>query len=184
MYWTPCARLMKSITPKTSVSPAAIRKRMMPSCSPFRVCTAISVVYMGVTRHALGGSWARAWQIIEATRIPARPAAAEPEGAAAARSRSLHGAELGIDVAVILEDGLDVFRLEQTVLALVHLRQNEVLDRVLVGVEGEFTAQRGEIGVAQGFTDRLEIGKIPVERGDRRIEQHGRVIGLHGRSEE
>ena len=27
MYWTPCARLMKSITPKTSVRPAAIKEQ-------------------------------------------------------------------------------------------------------------------------------------------------------------
>src|SRR5689334_2661032 len=39
MYWTPCARLMKSMTPKTRVSPAAIRNSRTPSCSPLRVWT-------------------------------------------------------------------------------------------------------------------------------------------------
>src|SRR5262245_41095437 len=39
MYWTPCARLMKSMTPKTSVSPAAIRNSSTPNCSPFSNCT-------------------------------------------------------------------------------------------------------------------------------------------------
>src|ERR1700738_3865316 len=39
MYWTPCARLMRSITPNTSVSPAAIRNSSTPSCSPLRICT-------------------------------------------------------------------------------------------------------------------------------------------------
>src|SRR6267154_2513657 len=44
MYCTPCARLMKSITPNTSVSPAAIRNSSTPSCKPFRVWTMRSVV--------------------------------------------------------------------------------------------------------------------------------------------
>src|SRR6188768_3307253 len=46
MYWTPWARLMKSITPNTSVSPAAIRNSSTPSCSPFRVWTTRRVVLM------------------------------------------------------------------------------------------------------------------------------------------
>src|SRR5262249_14619324 len=47
MYCTPCARLMKSITPKTSVSPAATRNRRMPSCSPLNNWTRTSGVDMG-----------------------------------------------------------------------------------------------------------------------------------------
>src|SRR3954464_4496946 len=46
MYCTPCARLMKSITPKTSVSPAAIRNSSTPSCRPLRVWTMRRVVDM------------------------------------------------------------------------------------------------------------------------------------------
>src|SRR5574337_870014 len=42
MYCTPCARLMKSITPNTSVSPAAIRNSSTPSCRPLRVWTTTS----------------------------------------------------------------------------------------------------------------------------------------------
>src|SRR5690349_2690002 len=44
MYCTPCARLMKSITPNTSVSPAATRKSSTPNCSPFSTCTSRSCV--------------------------------------------------------------------------------------------------------------------------------------------
>src|SRR6476661_1866730 len=44
MYCTPCARLMKSITPNTSVRPAAIRNSSTPSCRPFRVWTIRRVV--------------------------------------------------------------------------------------------------------------------------------------------
>src|SRR3954466_9202444 len=39
MYCTPCARLMKSITPNTRVSPAATRNSSTPNCRPFRACT-------------------------------------------------------------------------------------------------------------------------------------------------
>ena len=34
MYWTPCARLMKSMTPKTSVSPAAIEEQEQAELEP------------------------------------------------------------------------------------------------------------------------------------------------------
>src|SRR3954463_6980425 len=39
MYCTPCARLIRSITPNTKVSPAAIRNSSTPSCRPFKACT-------------------------------------------------------------------------------------------------------------------------------------------------
>src|ERR1043166_3613496 len=38
MYCTPCARLMRSITPNTRVTPASIRTSTTPSCSPLRIC--------------------------------------------------------------------------------------------------------------------------------------------------
>src|SRR6478672_6357088 len=44
MYCTPCARLMKSITPKTSVRPAATRKSSTPNCRPLSACTSKSWV--------------------------------------------------------------------------------------------------------------------------------------------
>src|SRR5215475_2404733 len=50
MYWTPCARLMKSITPNTSVSPAAIRKSRTPNWSPFRIWTTTSPVDIAAVR--------------------------------------------------------------------------------------------------------------------------------------
>ena len=39
MYWTPWARLMKSITPNTTVSPAATKNSNTPSWRPFSNCT-------------------------------------------------------------------------------------------------------------------------------------------------
>src|SRR5438067_2247759 len=53
MYWTPWARLMKSITPKTSVSPAAIRKSSTPSCRPLRIWTRRREVDMRLLHRAV-----------------------------------------------------------------------------------------------------------------------------------
>src|SRR5262245_19792983 len=53
MYWTPCARLMKSITPNTSVRPAAIRNSRTPNWSPFRTWTTKRPVDITSVRHLL-----------------------------------------------------------------------------------------------------------------------------------
>src|SRR3712207_6444567 len=55
MYCTPWARLMKPITPKTSVSPAATRKSRTPNCRPFRACTSRSWVVTRRSAHAALG---------------------------------------------------------------------------------------------------------------------------------
>src|SRR6266508_6579655 len=48
MYCTPCARLIKSMTPKTRVRPEAIRNRRTPSCNPLSTCTMKRVVFIEV----------------------------------------------------------------------------------------------------------------------------------------
>src|ERR1700716_678060 len=55
MYCTPWARLMKSMTPNTSVSPAATRNSRTPSCSPLKHWTTNSDVDMGLPglRHVI-----------------------------------------------------------------------------------------------------------------------------------
>src|SRR4051812_8183573 len=55
MYCTPWARLMKSITPNTSVSPAATRNSSTPSCNPLKHWTTNSEVDMGRSglRHVI-----------------------------------------------------------------------------------------------------------------------------------
>src|ERR1700712_4482994 len=47
MYCTPCARFTTSITPNTSVRPAAIRNSSTPSCTPFSTCTSSNVMRSG-----------------------------------------------------------------------------------------------------------------------------------------
>ena len=39
MYSEPCARLTRSMMPKTSVRPAASRNSSMPNCTPFKHCS-------------------------------------------------------------------------------------------------------------------------------------------------
>src|SRR6185312_2331451 len=116
MYCTPCARLMKSITPNTSVSPAAIRNSSTPSCSPFSVWTRRRVTDIA----------------------PLHPS--PPRGEGQARD-SLHRAILHVRIGVVGEHLLGDLRLILAVRALGHLHQVEVLDRIVIGVEFEIPAQ-------------------------------------------
>ena len=47
MYSDPCARFIMSITPNTSVSPAASRNSISPNCRPLSNCSAMRVAVMG-----------------------------------------------------------------------------------------------------------------------------------------
>src|SRR5215469_11623982 len=160
MYCTPCARLMKSITPNTSVRPAATRNKRTPSCSPLRIWTARSVVDMGDPRrgHSLGALplpfWGEGWgegvQSLWKNHNPSpQPLSLwereqiERAGWTLPRSRrtSLHRTILGVRIGVVLEHLLDDLRLELAVGALGDLDQIEVLDRIVVCVELEAPAQ-------------------------------------------
>src|SRR6185436_6711804 len=55
MYSDPCARLIMSITPNTSVSPAASRNSISPNCSPLSSCSMISSVGMRAAWAARSG---------------------------------------------------------------------------------------------------------------------------------
>src|SRR5216683_2175513 len=99
MYCTPCARLMKSITPNTSVRPAATRNRRTPSCSPLRIWTARRVVDMSDPRRAV-------------ISVLGERAACAPR----TRGISLHRTILGVRIGVVLEFLLVDLRLELRVL--------------------------------------------------------------------
>src|SRR4051812_48423055 len=170
MYCTPCARLMKSITPNTSVSPAAIRNRMIPNCSPLRVWTRRRVADISHSalprlipprRGGVGVGYLS--RLRERSSRRSRPGEGAPPEAASrlAPPRSAFGrvgpplrggrssavalaprlAVLRIHVAVVLEDVLDDLGLELAVGALRDLHQVEVLDRIAVGVELERAAR-------------------------------------------
>src|SRR5512140_1521441 len=53
MYSEPCARLMVSMMPSTSVSPAASRNSIRPSCRPFSACSAARVAVTASLHRAL-----------------------------------------------------------------------------------------------------------------------------------
>src|SRR5262245_40142028 len=159
MYCTPCARLMKSITPNTSVSPAAIRNSSTPSCSPLSTCTSTRVMFMRlrsrwgapgchpgrraqarrsgthVPRHQKGSQAG-----IHGSRLSRLKALGRDDGrqfgARVTRPRpaSLHRAILGVRVGVALEYLLVDLGLEFAVRTLCHLHQVRILDRVVVGV--------------------------------------------------
>src|SRR6476619_7402513 len=101
MYCTPCARLMKSITPNTSVSPAAIRNSSTPNCKPLSVWTMSSVVDIRVS--------------LSLPRKRGRD------------KRLLHRAVGNVRIGVVREHLLRDFGLVLAVGALCHLDQIEVL---------------------------------------------------------
>src|SRR3954462_1887339 len=110
MYCTPCARLMKSITPKTSVRPAATRKSSTPNCRPLRACTSKSWVVMGVQ--------------------PADSGLRRPAAQRGHRTASAHAALGRPGVGVVLQHAAHRLGLEPAVRPLGHLAQPEILHGV------------------------------------------------------
>src|SRR5215475_9206160 len=114
MHRTPCARSMKSITPNTSVSPAAIRNSSTPSCRPLSVWTMRRVVLMARTPSC----------------------ARSPDGAKCnpgyKDASSLHPTILHVRVGVVREHLLGDLGLVLAVGALRHLDQVEILNRIVV----------------------------------------------------
>src|SRR5205085_4307999 len=168
MYWTPWARLMKSITPNTSVSPAAIRNRSTPSWRPFSVCTRRRVKLMASLHPSSErGGWLRVSganeetggdlpSISNPTRPPLRGVHPPPAGEGQARA-SLHPAILDVRIGVVGEHFLHDLGLVLAVGALGDLHQIEVLNRVVVGVVLELAAQRLEVSLHQGGAQRVLV---------------------------
>src|ERR1043166_5915462 len=134
MYWTPCARLMRSITPNTNVSPAAIRNSSTPSCSPLRICTK--------RRDDIRISDVR-------DQLPEIGIVLLTSDIRHLTSVSLHSAVLRVGVLVIREHLLGDLGLELAVRALHHLDQIEVLDGIMIVAELEIAAQRLEVGLLE-----------------------------------
>src|SRR5579862_3961062 len=127
MYSAPWARLTRFMMPNTSVSPAASRNSITPSCSPFRVCSAMRTKSIKKKGRAAP---------------PRRPPALLP----------LHLAVLGIGVLVGREHRLLNFhhRIRRRSGARDRLQQVEVLDREMVVVVAELAARGLEIRLAHG----------------------------------
>src|SRR5687767_11445533 len=104
--------------PNTSVRPAAIRKSMTPSCSPFRHCSTTSKTVTGARRR---------------TALTNERGAAAPRPFPRTRSRALplHRALVSVGILVTLEDRLLDLHLDVTA-RLHRLEEVEVLDRVVI----------------------------------------------------
>src|SRR6476620_10041174 len=140
MYCTPCARLMKSITPKTSVRPAATRKSSTPNCRPLRACTS------------------RSWTVMNAG--PADRGLRRPAARSGHRTvPSAHAALGRPGVGVVLQHAAHRLGLELAVGAPGHLAQPEILHRVVVGAELEIAADGAEIRRPQRRPQRVLVAE-------------------------
>src|SRR5690606_10027392 len=168
------------MTPKISVSPAAMRNSITPSCSPLSICSMKSAICTrrtqasGVARIIRArASWCAPRRSMTVTNLPPLH-----EGEAGAFMRGLfQRALLGIGIAMVGKGRGDDL-VGQHVAFLHHLTDIDVLDRVIVGVEGELAAHRLEIGGLERGTERsrvLDAGL--VGSGD---DQAAGVIGLCG----
>src|SRR5512135_71136 len=154
MYWTPCARLMKFITPNTSVRPAAIRNSSTPSCRPLRICTMKRAM-----NRVRSGMATRLRAACEGARTPGRAGLARrlmrearrlyPHAGTAWRPISLHRTVLGMRIGEVSEHLFVDFSLEFAIGAFGNFDQIEVLDRIIVRVEFEAAAQRGKVRFLQ-----------------------------------
>src|SRR4051794_18048667 len=180
MYWTPWARLMKSITPKMRVSPAAIRNRMSPNCRPLRAWTKNRVVVMDVggpdhrTEESGAGETVRARPGRAVGRCPKR-GGQRPIGLPLVRG----GAILGIGVGVIVEHLLDDLRLELAVRPFGGFHQVEVLDREAVRTELEVAAQGLEIRFLEGGAQSILVLGLAAGRLESAVDQLRRVVAVH-----
>src|SRR5579871_63092 len=136
---------MRFMMPNTSVSPAAIRNSMTPSCRPFSAWNATSDTSIVMRRRVRAG--------------PRRP-----------RRLPLHRAVLGIGVAVIGQHGAAA-ELEQLAVLAHGLIEVVVLDRELVVVELEWAAHRLEGRLAEGVAQRVLVVELAAGRLDGGVDQ-------------
>src|SRR6056297_2591809 len=146
---------MSPMTPKMSVSPAAIRNSITPSYTPFRICSMTRMRDMPCP-------------------CLSRPAARCATG----HGNGLHLALGRVGVGMILER--DTYHLVGEHLALLDdLAGMDVLHRVLVGAKGEIAAGAVEIGGAQRLAKGVGVRHVDLFHGRdqqvRRVESLARV---------
>src|SRR5688572_28264171 len=150
--------------PNTSVRPAAIRKSMTPSCSPFRHCSTTSKT---VTR-------ARRRTALTNERGAARP---RPVPRTRSRALPLHRALVTIRILVVLEDGL--LNLHLDVPARLHrLEEVEVLDGVVIVVVLVRAARRLVVRLAHGGDHALLVAEVALHGADGGVDEHDPIVAL------
>src|ERR1017187_7573684 len=83
-----------------------------------------------------------------------------------------------MDIGVVGKDLLGDFSLELAVGALDDFDQIEVLDRVVVRVELEAAAQRGEVGFLHRCPQRVFVGTVAFRQLERAVYQERGIVGL------
>src|SRR5262245_10396434 len=124
--------------PNTSVSPAAMRNSITPSCSPLSACSRTRTKFNARVNAKLRDERRRA-------SVPSRRDKPAPQ---ASGLSLFHRAFLGVGILVIREHGL--LDLHHRVLAgrpRHGLQQIEILDRKMVAVVSELPAGRREVGL-------------------------------------
>src|SRR5215216_3587843 len=156
---------MKSITPNTSVSPAAIRNSSTPSCRPLSVWTIRRVRDIRPLHPSPRGRVAPrerrergdGWGLLRSKSCPTRPPLRSVHAPATRGGQSLHLTILRVRIGVVLEHLLGDLGLVLPIGALGHFHKVEVLDRVVVGVELERAAQRFEVSLGKCGTQRIFV---------------------------
>src|SRR5256885_10264532 len=153
MYSEPCARLTRFMMPNTSVSPAAIRNSMTPYCRPFSNCSKSRAMKNGDRPHF--PKWGLS---------PFSP---------------FHLAVLRVRILVLLEGLLQDAHLRAVRPRAFHrLQQVEVLDRMVIHVVGEPSADRVEVGLAHRLDQGVGVLQVAMGGPHRRVDQHDRVVAL------
>src|SRR5258706_874036 len=158
MYSEPCARLIMSMMPNTSVRPAASRNSIRPNCTPFSACSRkrITDIQIGDGARTNPGS------------VP--------------EFQLLHAAVFGPEVAVVLEDGAD-FAIDDAPLAILHERAHVVvLDRRAVRRFLPFAPRcLGTLGrLHQRGAERLRVLDLAFRVAHRLVDDQRRGVALLG----
>src|SRR6185312_15200878 len=145
----PCARLTRSMMPKTSVSPAASKNSSKPNCRPLRHCSMNSVIVP--PGEGLSRDYTRKWR--QRTLPPFSHRV----------SRLLHRTLRSVRVRLIFLGGRR--GLLRVGLALFHHRLHVVvLRRIVVGAEFEAAAHRLEVGLFQRLLHGRLVRQVALHR--------------------
>ena len=88
-------------------------------------------------------------------------------------------AVFGVGIGIIGQDFVDDLGLEFAVRTFDRADLIEFLYRIAVDIEAERTAQRGEIGLADGCGQPVAVGGFACRLLQSLMDQHGCVIALH-----
>src|SRR2546429_2197310 len=160
MYSDPCARLIMSMMPKTSVSPAASRNSISPNCRPFSDCSRTRIA--GIRNR--GQSPISNWALTPISGL-------------------LHAAVFEPEVLVLLEDGADLAVDDAPVLVLDEFAHVVVLDRRAIRrfLEVPARAVRALRRLHQRRMERFLVLDLALRVAHRLVDDERRGVALLGK---